>query len=158
MLISHIEDEITESLLEIMDDLKLTMNSADHNNAFTNPVWWSGNIVDIIEKNQKFQKHTGYIKLIAEKTFHCPLAYYFLHFIDYTKGGSMEYHSHEHTEDYAYILYLNDCLDGETNFYLEEMVSLRPKKSQIVFFESTIKHSAFMSHNKKVLVGGMKKV
>lgn len=159
MIITHIPDEITDYFLVTMNDLQKTLQPTHHNNALTTPVWWSENIISMAEdKDGPFCKNINYLKNVAEKVFHCGLVYYYTHFIDYTEGGSMEFHSHEHTEDYVFILYLNDCIDGETNFYLKDIVSLRPKKSQVVFFESHIKHSSSLSHNKKILVGGMKRV
>ena len=40
--------------------------------------------------------------------------------VDYTNGGIMSKHSHKHNEDYSFILYLNDCLDGATVLHLEQ--------------------------------------
>ena len=80
-----------------------------------------------------------------------------VHIIDYAKGGYQEPHNHATTEDFSFILYLNDSPDGETIFY--EIGPILPKKGQCVFFKSDILHWAVESHfGKKIVVGALKKV
>ena len=56
------------------------------------------------------------------------LNYHYMHMVDYTNGGIMSKHSHKHNEDYSFILYLNDCLDGATVLHLNEQYRVIPKK------------------------------
>jgi hypothetical protein len=158
MLITHIPEEVTNSFIEEMNKYKESFEY-DPTNSVSGKALWSRNIVSLLNfKDSQFSKNCTLLKLTAEKVFHCKLLYHYIHFIDYTTGGCMDYHTHEHAEDFVFILYLNDCTDGETNFHLKRVVSLIPKKSQVVFFECDVDHSASFSTSKQVLVGGFKKV
>lgn len=162
MFITHVDEDITNICVKQLHFLKSHKNfktgTSTEKVALTKEnIWWSGNFID---KNEYFTKNffdaLQFLKHIVEKTFHKRLKYNYLHFIDYENGGTMDYHSHEHVEDYVYILYLNDSMDGETNFYLKNLVSLTPKKSQLVIFESHIHHSGSYSKKKQIMVGGLK--
>lgn len=163
MIISHIENFYTDICLNEINLLKSLTNSknikTNEHTALTNlNTWWSGNLLEQYDKlSLNFCKTLKFLKLKAEDKFHIRLEYNYLHFIDYTNSGAMSYHSHKHDEDIVFILYLNDCNDGETNFYLRDIVSLTPKKSQIIIFESYIEHSSSFSSKKQILVGGLKK-
>jgi hypothetical protein len=163
MIITHIDDDYNNICL---NQLALLQNSIEHkvhpsneHNALSSEhIWWSGNMMEYFKDlNIDFKKTTEFLKGLAETFFHCRLKYHYLHLIDYKNSGSMGFHNHKHAENIVYILYLNDCFDGSTNFYLKDIVSLTPKKSQIVFFESYIDHSGSFSQNKQILVGGLKK-
>ena len=77
-----------------------------------------------------------------------------MHMIDYDKNGEQLPHDHKKSEDYSFILYLNDS-DGNTVF--ENIGEIKPKKGKLVFFESHLLHYARPSvRNKKVAVGALK--
>tara|TARA_R100001510_G_C7526378_1_gene119710 strand:- start:149 stop:616 length:468 start_codon:yes stop_codon:yes gene_type:complete len=77
-----------------------------------------------------------------------------MHLIEYDKNGEQLPHDHKKTEDYSFILYLNDS-DGNTVF--ENIGEIEPKKGKLVFFESHLLHYARPSvRNKKVAVGALK--
>jgi len=157
MLISHIPEEITDSFIQEMNRYRSSFEQ-DPTNSISGKALWSRNIVSLLNfKDSEFAKNCIFLKLMAEKTFHCKLKYHYIHFMDYISGGCMDYHTHEHAEDFVFILYLNDCTDGETNFFLKNVVSLIPKKSQVVLFESDVGHSASFSTHKQILVGGFLK-
>lgn len=155
MLITHIPEDITNFFIDHMNYIKVIPGRNSENNSLTRNVWWSGNLTDLTWDESEFSKNCSFIKNLAENLFHCRLFYNYVHYIDYHPGGSMNFHSHEIYENFVFILYLNDCFDGETNFDFRRIVSLNPKKSQIVFFESDIFHSGSYSSNKQILVGGM---
>jgi hypothetical protein len=93
------------------------------------------------------------------------LEFIFLHFIDYDKGGYMKEHDHKDKEDLTFLLYLNDCPDGDTVFYLNfandrsrhrSQVYVKPKKGRLAVFSSTIPHKGTITHNhKKIFAGGL---
>jgi hypothetical protein len=78
-----------------------------------------------------------------------------IHLIEYFTNGHQSGHNHETTEDYSFILYLNDS-DGNTVF--EELGEIKPKKGRLIFFKSDLWHYGRPSTmNKKVAVGALKK-
>jgi len=101
------------------------------------------------------------LRRYLEKKFEFKLKYYWVHMIEYEYGGKQDIHNHEKKEDFSVILYLNDCVDGNTCFILSNirkvMVSITPQKNKGVIFSSLIKHYAEKcSNNKKVLVCGFR--
>tara|TARA_R110000796_G_scaffold65155_2_gene150599 strand:- start:20 stop:484 length:465 start_codon:yes stop_codon:yes gene_type:complete len=85
---------------------------------------------------------------LVEKIFH-------IHFIEYEKGGKQKEHNHKNTEEYSFILYLNNS-DGCTVFKEPINKKISPKKGLLVIFSSDINHYALESFkNKKVLVGAI---
>lgn len=160
MLITHTPNDVTEFFVDFFNEVKdqnIEHGLEHYQNALTQRSWWSGDLTKFICRDNLFvEKNCNFVKNITEKLFHKRLDFRFFHLINYTPGGSMEYHSHEHNEDYVAILYLNNCTDGETNFYLQDIVSITPKKGQIAIFESHIKHSGSFATDKQVAVFGFK--
>jgi hypothetical protein len=78
-----------------------------------------------------------------------------IHLIEYFTNGHQSGHNHKTTEDYSFILYLNDS-DGNTVF--KELSEIKPQKGKLIFFESDLWHYGRPSTmNKKVAVGALKK-
>ena len=40
--------------------------------------------------------------------------------LEYDEGTSMTLHTHDHNEDFVIFIYLNDCNDSQTVFYLND--------------------------------------
>tara|TARA_A100000172_G_C2946663_1_gene77587 strand:- start:45 stop:500 length:456 start_codon:yes stop_codon:yes gene_type:complete len=84
------------------------------------------------------------------------LILFHMHLIHYFSGGEQISHDHSATEDYSFILYLNDS-DGNTVF--ENIGEITPKKGKLVFFKSDISHLGKPSFDqKKIAVGALKSV
>ena len=84
------------------------------------------------------------------------LQLFHVHLIDYDKNGQQDTHDHKDTEDYSFILYLNDS-NGNTIF--ENVCEVTPKKGKLVLFKSDIKHYGKpTTTNKKVAVGALKSI
>jgi hypothetical protein len=80
-----------------------------------------------------------------------------LHYINYRPGGSQNRHNHLMTEEYSFILYLNDA-DGDTVFESPINKNITPKKGRLIVFSSDIMHFGLQTfNNKKVLVGAINK-
>lgn len=80
-----------------------------------------------------------------------------IHLIEYEKGGYQKAHDHKQTEDYSFILYLNDS-DGNTVFDTIGVETV-PEKGKIIFFSSDLWHWAKPSkRNKKIVVGAIKTI
>jgi hypothetical protein len=78
-----------------------------------------------------------------------------IHLIEYFTNGHQSGHNHKTTEDYSFILYLNDS-DGNTVF--KELSEIKPQKGKLIFFKSDLWHYGRPSTmNKKVAVGALKK-
>ena len=80
-----------------------------------------------------------------------------IHLIQYYKGGLQNAHDHFATEDYSFILYLNDA-DGDTKFHVrDEIINSRPEKGKLLIFDSFIWHSGEVSNEgKRVAVGALR--
>lgn len=97
-------------------------------------------------------------KAINYKDFHKHV--FHIHYIEYGKGGYQELHSHETTEEFSFIIYLNNA-DGNTFFHgvlkgRPAAVVAKPEEGKIVIFSSHYGHEAKVSNkNKKVLVGAI---
>lgn len=103
-----------------------------------------------------FYNYIGELKTVAEEKIGKKLEFFYLHMVDYTNGGIMAEHSHNHNEDYSFILYLNTCDDGYTVLSLNKSVKIRPEQGKMLLFSSYIPHMSEYSDTKKVLVGGLK--
>ena len=75
-----------------------------------------------------------------------------IHYIEYFNQGYQEEHNHFNTEEYSFILYLNDST-GDTVFPHK---TIQPKKGLLVIFDSRFMHKGKKSLNKKILVGAIK--
>ena len=88
--------------------------------------------------------------VIKDKKVEC----FHVHLIEYFKGGYQNAHNHARTEDYSFILYLNDS-DGNTVF--KDELSIKPEKGKLVYFKSDLIHWGEESNlNKKIAVGALK--
>jgi len=105
---------------------------------------------------EKFYNYTGRLLRKSEEVTGEILRYHYMHMVDYTNGGIMSVHSHKHNEDYSFILYLNDCSDGDTVLHLKNQYRVSPKKGTVLLFSSLIPHSSEYSKSKQVFVGGLK--
>lgn len=117
---------------------------------------------DVIEISVLLKFHLSKFFLISQEN----LDFVFLHFIDYDNGGFMKEHDHKDKEDLTFLLYLNDCPDGDTVFYLNyaddrsrqrSKISVKPKKGKLAIFSSVIPHEGTITYNnKKIFAGGLK--
>jgi hypothetical protein len=79
-----------------------------------------------------------------------------MHLIEYYNQGEQLPHDHKDTEDYSFVLYLNDS-DGNTVF--DNIGEISPKKGKLVFFKSDLTHFGKPSfQGKKIAVGALKNV
>ena len=106
----------------------------------------TSNIINLF--NESLLKKIVPIKNYYKEVFH-------IHYIYYSAGGYQGKHSHEETEKYSFILYLNDA-DGKTFFKEPINKKITPKKGKLIFFTSSIPHGGEKSFKgKKVLVGAV---
>ena len=77
------------------------------------------------------------------------------HYIKYADQGSVDWHTHDHSEELSLILYLTDA-EGNTVISLNDKrgitLSVSPKKGKIILFSSVFNHIGLESKNKKVFV------
>lgn len=103
-----------------------------------------------------FYNYIDTLRLKCEEFVNINLEYTYLHLVDYSNGGIMSEHSHDHNEDYSFILYLNTCEDGATVLTLKEPYKVQPAANKVLLFSAYIPHMSEYSNSKKVLVGGLK--
>ena len=114
------------------------------------------NLLGLVKDNV-FEQHLEYLKDICQASINRKLSYHYLHMISYDAGGYMTRHSHEHNEDYSFILYLNTCKDGATVLHYDDCEHhIAPERNKMLVFSSDTEHSAKFSDSKQILVGGLK--
>jgi len=167
MIISILSDKkvkVLESFYTLIRNNNTIPCFLSNEGILTSEVWCSNNILTYIDKFDSsnitwhFRKILTELKLSVEYYHNARLEYKFVHFFDYGhfEGSAMDWHDHVNAEDYVFIIYLNDCTDGETIFDKNELVKLIPSKGLTVYFDSKVPHCAAYSKNKKILVGGLK--
>ena len=113
------------------------------------------NLLGLVKDNV-FEQHLEYLKDICQASINRKLSYHYLHMISYDAGGYMTRHSHEHNEDYSFILYLNSCKDGATILHEDKDYHIIPQRNRMLVFTADSEHSAQFSDSKRILVGGLK--
>ena len=113
------------------------------------------NLLGLVKDNV-FEQHLEYLKDICQASINRQLSYHYLHMISYDAGGYMTRHSHEHNEDYSFILYLNSCKDGATILHEDKDYHIIPQRNRMLVFTADSEHSAQFSDSKRILVGGLK--
>ena len=159
---------LCDRLAAVLGDLrekKLKIYPAE--TSFSNQVGYQGdNLLDL--DNPDVTEIAVILRFHLSKFFmlsqEC-LDFVFLHFIDYDKGGYMKEHDHKDKEDLTFLLYLNDCPDGDTVFYLNSAddrsrqrskIAVKPKKGRLAVFSSMVPHEGTITHNnKKIFAGGL---
>ena len=153
-----VEDEVSNyfnlllnfvsSYPEVFKDIKQSSLNGD--------CFYTLNLLDYIDA-KIFYNYIDKVKLLCENVLNLKLKYFYIHMIDYQNGGKMNVHTHNHNEDYSFILYLNSCTDGETILYIDNIPhKIIPEKNKVLLFSSHIPHSAAYSESKRVLVGGLR--
>ena len=78
----------------------------------------------------------------------------YMNFIEYEAGGHQLMHNHYFTDDFSFIIFMNDS-NGLTKFSLPDKdILVKPERGKLVVFDSFVWHGALTSsNNKKVAVG-----
>jgi hypothetical protein len=81
-----------------------------------------------------------------------------IHYILYNKNGYQGKHNHSKTENFSFILYLNNAT-GNTDFFIGDYVySVKPIKNKLIVFSSEIFHLGNkVKTTKQILVGAIEK-
>lgn len=163
-----LDPSVCDMLSERLEYIKNNNLSENINNTcFKSDGYQSGNLLDV--PDYQLLEFSLRLKFSLSEKFHChqsDLDFVFLHFLDYGKIGHMEEHDHKDKEDLTFLLYLNDCSDGGTEFYLNNAnadskkrstFTVIPKKGKMAVFSSLISHRGLESlQGKKILAGGLK--
>ena len=166
--IYQLEDlSICDRLIDKLGYIRENQLSVNNNNTcFKSQGYQSSNLLDLgdpdlLEFSALMRFHLARNFGIAQENFE----FVFLHFLDYDKQGLMEEHDHKDKEDLTFLLYLNDCPDGDTVFYLNSandrsrqrsQIAVKPKKGRLAVFSSVVPHEGTITHNnKKIFAGGL---
>jgi hypothetical protein len=125
------------------------------NHCLSSNCFASNNLLNLID-DHSFVKNINFILEECQKHIPNKVEYFYIHMIDYENGGDMLIHKHDHNEDYSFVFYLNDCVDGYTTLYLDKPIRVMPEEGKILIFSSNIYHSSTFSKKKKIFVGGLK--
>ena len=85
---------------------------------------------------------------------------HYMHMIHYYNEGYQKIHSHVHSEEFSFLMFLNDC-DGDTVFFFEDgqFINVTPECGKIVYFSGNLAHEGRKSSGgKRVVVGGIDKI
>ena len=142
MFFYKLENKTMSDIYEVIDKNKHRFNDQSHTTTTENG-FQSNNIEHLfnMDLKKKMLSNNDLYKYI----FH-------IHYIEYFNGGFQKEHDHKETEEWSFILYLNDAI-GDTVF---ENNIISPEKGLLVLFDAKLKHSSKKSFNKKVLVGSIK--
>ena len=144
--IFFIEDELIDDFVTTLDLFK--EKNLQVENTYTINGFQTVNILELDSTKELSNRLSKHINKNLE-LFH-------IHLIDYNSNGQQDIHDHKETEDFSFILYLNDS-DGNTVF--EDFGEVDPKKGKLVLFKSDIKHYGKPTFtNKKVAVGALKSI
>ena len=139
---------------ELVNDFLTTLDILKDNNYRTDAKTWTINgfqTDNILNLKTTHELAKNLLKEIKKD-----LDLFWIHLIEYNQAGAQTAHDHSMTEDYSFILYLNDS-DGNTVF--ENVCEVSPKKGKLVLFKSDIKHYGKpTTTNKKVAVGALKSI
>ena len=116
-------------------------------NTCTENGFQTSNIIKLFDKN--LLKKILPIKEISDGIFH-------IHYIKYYQGGLQKEHDHVKTEQYSFIVYLNNADDGCT--VLKDPINKKifPQKGKVIVFDAKILHYAEKSSGgKEVIVGAI---
>jgi len=138
-----IKSEVVDKITETVNKHKFNFEDVSYGTD-TEKGFQSSNILNIFDNN-----------LIKEMLDNQCLYQdiFYVHYIEYFNGGFQTIHNHFNSEEYSFILYLNDAV-GDTVF---SHTTITPKKGLLVIFDSRLDHSGKESINKKILVGAIKK-
>ena len=138
---------------ELVNDFLTTLDILKDNNYRTDAKTWTINgfqTDNILNLKTTHELAKNLLKEIKKD-----LDLFWIHLIEYNQAGAQTAHDHSKTEDYSFILYLNDS-DGNTVF--ENLGEITPQKGKLVFFNSDITHFGKPSmKGKKIAVGALKK-
>tara|TARA_R100001510_G_C7646824_1_gene204137 strand:+ start:1496 stop:1939 length:444 start_codon:yes stop_codon:yes gene_type:complete len=137
-----IRSEIVDEIIETVHKHKSNFVDVSHSTA-TEKGFQSPNILTIFDIN--LIKEMLDNQCLYQDIFH-------IHYIEYSNGGFQKPHNHFKSEEYSFILYLNDAV-GDTIF---SHTTITPKKGLLIIFDSSLEHSGKESINKKILVGAIK--
>lgn len=154
----YVSDEVVNHFLSLLETIQENSEMRDSTNHCLSPNCFASN--NLLKYNLEEKTNNLLDKILDKciKQVKFNLEYYYLHMISYQNGGDMLIHKHDHNEDYSYILYLNTCNDGHTTLYLNSPVRIKPEHGKVILFSSDVYHSGMFSKEKKILVGGLKKV
>ena len=136
---NSIVDEII-NIININKDKFLNVS----NDTYTVKGFQSNNIINFFDENLKKSMLDN--QCLYQDVFH-------IHYIEYENSGFQKQHDHAKTEEYSFILFLNDSI-GDTVF---SHIRVSPEKGLLIIFDSKLPHKGEKSLNKKILVGAIKK-
>tara|TARA_R100000005_G_C4985053_1_gene193627 strand:+ start:1357 stop:1833 length:477 start_codon:yes stop_codon:yes gene_type:complete len=151
--IDFIDEQVTNYFLTKVDDF--CEKYPDRAGSMVGDFMTTKNLF-IQSHDDNFHEMVDAIKSVIEKKINKELMYRYVHMVDYTGGGELLVHAHDHIEDYVYILYLNTCEDGATYFVEDDQeLEVFPEANKLVHYSASLPHGARYSSTKKVLVGGL---
>jgi uncharacterized RmlC-like cupin family protein len=152
--IEFVDEQITEYFLSKIDDWCLKFS--DRATTMIGDFKCTKNLLPNVD-DPNFIDYIDQIKGIIEDRIGSKLTYNYIHMVNYDGGGELKVHSHDHVEDYVYILYLNTCSDGATYcIHNEKEFEVFPEKNKLFHYPARLQHGARYSSSKKILVGGLK--
>ena len=161
--VDYVEDDIIDFFLERLEYYKSDKKFEQRVPTMEGNYFSTGNLLQFADA--QLIPYLQRIKKQVEQDINQSLTYRYLHMLDYSytkgpfgflrRGGSLLRHNHRHAEDYTSLLYLNDCKDGATFFFLnDKREEIQPEKSKLVMYPSIIDHGSNYSTSKKILVSG----
>ena len=168
----HVESSTVDFLNLKFEQYKIDHDSDDLQTFFNNKTQTSGyqteNLLDWNDDEYQNFLDSSLLEIISSNLNVPPnkIWYYWTHMLEYYDGGFLGVHNHKHNEDFVVFIYLNDCDDGETTFFLNDhceeyrertKIKIMPKKYLGACFSSLVMHQGeITTSNKKIFVAGVR--
>lgn len=158
---SIIEVKVENSILNYFINLQKPLSPGFSDHPRTKKGNQTNNLVKLIDSNLILHLKKNYFipsinKIKGNYNFE-NINIDWIHHIFYNSQGEQLVHNHEYYEDFSFILYLNNCPDGQTIFHtFPKPTILTPSKGKLVIFKSHLYHEAVETiSSKQVIVGSI---
>ena len=151
----QLKEKHTDKFLKLLEYYKKELPDYDQTKikkVHTINGFHTGNILQF----EKFKKYGELIK--PHIPYNQKLNLFHIHLLHFYDKGYEGAHDHQNTEDFSFILYLQNSEDGHTCFQINDnIIKIKPEKNKLIFFPSNIWHwGEASSGNKKLAVGALK--
>ena len=166
-----VDEKITDQLIKTYNFYReLNPNAFSEINRFSNEEKNSGyqtpNLLEWQDEEFQIFLNNDFFKFVSDQLGTSKFSYYWVHYLEYENGGSMDIHRHWHNEDFVLFVYLSTCNSGHTVLYLNDYnqehmertcIRVQPIKGTGTCFSSLLAHKGeFTYENKKIFVVGLR--
>ena len=139
---------------ELVNDFLTTLDILKDNNYRTDAKTWTINgfqTDNILNLKTTHELAKNLLKEIKKD-----LDLFWIHLIEYNQAGAQTAHDHSKTEDYSFILYLNDCDKNAKTVIVDDkdkiIKTITPQKYKGICFDSLPHYQIFPKHGLRLIL------